>query len=193
MYSKRNNELKILALYSCNYSSQYYLREISKLVKIPLKTTQNILKRLEKGRIIKSLVRGKNKYFMLNLNSMQTKFFLMQTELYRTWSFLEKYTLFKLFLKDIKAISPIIIFGSFAKFTADKDSDVDMLIVSAKEQKLPTHLLPNKIHQINLSEKIFFESLEKQEPLIKEIEESHIILNNYSFFVNSMWRMHYGR
>ena len=52
MYQKRNNEIVILSLYSDNYAKQLYLREISRLAKIPLKTTQNLLSNLEKKRII---------------------------------------------------------------------------------------------------------------------------------------------
>ena len=38
-----------------------------------------------------------------------------------------------------------------------------------------------------MPEKTFFKAIDKQEDLIKEIEENHIILNNHSFYVNVMW------
>lgn len=192
MYQKRNKELEVIALFTGNYKRDIYLREISNLSKIPLKTTQNILKFLEKNKIIKSMQRGKNKYFSLNRANIQTKFYLLQAEIHKTKIFLEKYPQFKTFLKGITTYNPIIIFGSFAKFTADRRSDVDILIVSEKELKLPSHLLPNKIQIINLSENNFIESIKKQEALIKEIEENHIILSNHSFYVNTMWD-YYGR
>ncbi len=192
MYRKRNKELEVLALFTGNYKRELYLREISKLSKIPLKTTQNILKSLEQNKILKSTQRGKNKYFSLNRANMQTNFYILQAEIHKTEIFLEKYPQFKTFLKEITIHHPIIVFGSFAKFTADKNSDVDILTISEKELKLPSHLLPNKIQVINLSESNFTESLEKQEELIKEIEENHIILNNHSFYVNVMWDF-YGR
>ena len=38
------------------------------------------------------------------------------------------------FIKEIKNIpAPITVFGSFAKFTANKTSDLDLLIVSEKK------------------------------------------------------------
>lgn len=192
MYRKRNKELEVLVLFTGNYERDLYLREISKLSKIPLKTTQNILKSLEQNKILKSTQRGKNKYFSLNRANMQTNFYILQTEIHKTEIFLERYPQFKTFLKEIAIHNPIIVFGSFAKFTAGKNSDVDILTISEKEPKLPSHLLPNKIQVINLSESNFTESLEKQEELIKEIEENHIILNNHSFYVNVMWDF-YGR
>jgi len=187
MYQKRNKELEIIILFTENYKRELYLREISKLSKIPLKTTQNLVNFLKENRILKSAQRGKNKYFSLNQANIQTKLYILQAELYKTIIFLEKYPQFKTFLKEVTIDNPIIVFGSFAKFTADKNSDVDILTISEKELKLPSHLLSNKIQLINLSKNNFIVSLKKQETLIKEIEENHTILNNHSFYANVMW------
>ncbi len=192
MYQKRNKELDVISLYSGKYKSKFYLRQISKLAKLPLKTCQNILIILEKNRILKSKIEGKNKYFGLNLDNIQTKSILLQAEIHRTNIFLEKYPQFNIFLKEIKTNIPLVIFGSFAKLTADKDSDLDLLIISEKEQKLPFHLLPYKVHEVNLPENSFIKAMKEQETLIKEIEENHIILNNHSFYVNIMWEQ-YGK
>ena len=191
MYRKRNREMDILALYLSGYNKQFYLREISKLTKIPLKTTQTLIAHLEKDRILKSRVSGKNKYFRLNIDNLQTKFYLLQSELHRTAVFIEKYPLFKTFIKGINANAPIIVFGSFAKFKADKDSDLDLLVVSKEKVNLPFHLFAYKTHEIYLDESSFSNSLEKNETFIREIEENHIILNNHSFYVNTMWH-YYG-
>ena len=69
---------------------------------------------------------------------------------------------------------------------------MDLFIVSEKGQKLPFHLLPYKLHQVNLSESSFMKSVKEQEVIIKEIEENHVILNNHSFYVNIMWG-YYGK
>lgn len=192
MYLNRNNELEIISLFRGNYKDRFYLREISKLSKLPLKTCQNTLLNLEKVKILKSKIEGKNKYFSLNLENIKTKFYLQQAEIYQADLFIEKHPQFKMFLKSLKTTSPIIVFGSFAKFTADKNSDLDLLIISEEELKLSFHLLPFKPHKINVSEKTFLKALKEQEDLIKEIEENHIILNNHSFYVNVMWR-YYGK
>lgn len=154
---------------------------------MPLKTTQSTVKNLEETSILKSNVKGKNKYFKLNMDNIQTKLYLLQSEIYKTILFLNKYPLFKTFLKGNKTNNSIIVFGSFAKFTAGKDSDADLLILPNNEEALPFHLLPYKIHKITLSESAFKKSLENGEALIKEIEENHVILNNHSFYVNTLW------
>ncbi len=187
MYLKRNDELNVIALYSGNYKSEFYLRQISKLAKLPLKTCQNVLARLEEERILKSKVEGKNKYFSLNLDNIQTKSYLLKAEIHKTDNFLEKYPQFKTFLKSFNTNVPIIVFGSFAKLKAGKNSDLDILFLSKEEQKLPFHLLPYKIHQNNLSETSFKKALMEKETLIREIIENHIILNNSSSYVNLVW------
>ncbi len=192
MYLKRNDMLATLGLYLGDYTKQFYLREISKITGIPLKTTQNIVLGLENNKILLSTVRGKNKYFRLNTDNAQTKFYLLQAEIYRTLLFMQKYPLFKTFMKNLNTNAAIIVFGSFAKFSADKDSDLDLLIISKDEEKLPFHLLPYKVHEVRIPEESFEKASEKRETLLKEIEENHIILNNHSFYVNSIWD-YYGK
>jgi len=192
MYINRNNELKVVSLFRYNYKARFYLREISNLSKLPLKTCQNILAKLEEIKVLKSKIEGKNKYFSLNLENIRTKSYLQLAEIYQTDLFIEKYPQFKIFLKELETTATIIVFGSFANFTADKYSDLDLLVISNKELKLPFHLLPFSHHQIKMTERTFLKAVEQQENLIKEIENNHIILNNHSFYINVMWS-YYGR
>lgn len=159
---------------------------------VPLKTTSRILGELEKEGVIKSKYEGRHKYSELNLDNIKTKLLMQETELYRTLVFLEKYTVFKLFLKEIKSIdSAIVIYGSFANLTAGKDSDLDLLVVSDTKPDLPDYILPYRIHKIVLNKKGFIAGLGKNEPLLREILSNHVVLHNHSFFVDAMWR-YYG-
>jgi len=192
MYQKRNKELDVISLYRGNYKAEFYLRQISKLAKLPLKTCQNTLNSLEKNKVLKSKVDGKNKYFSLNFDNILTKSYLLRAEIYRTDKFLENYPQLNTFLKSISTNTPLIVFGSFANLTAGKNSDIDLLILSDKEESLPLHLIPFKMHKVNLSEASFAKAVKEQETLIKEAEEKHIILNNPSFYINIMWG-YYGK
>ena len=193
MYPNRNNELEVISLYRANYKeSRFYLRQISRLAKLPLKTCQTALRNLEKEKVLKSKIEGKNKYFALNLDNIKAKSNLLQAEIYRTDIFLEAYPQIKTFLKSINTNIPVIVFGSFARLKTDKNSDLDLLIVAGEKQKLPFHLLPYKLHQVNILESFFSKAVKEQETLVKEIEENHVILNNHSFYVNAMWE-HYGK
>lgn len=151
------------------------------------------MEELEGKNIIRHRFEGKHKYFELNLDNIETKFFLIEAEISRMLLFLEKYPVFKSFLKDIGPIDGIVVvFGSFSEFTATKDSDLDILTVSDGRIDLPKHLLPYKVNMINLSRKEFLSALVKGEPLIKEILANHTILHNHSLFVDVMW-WYYGK
>jgi len=77
--------------------------------------------KLEKEKVIRGKTEGKNKYFSLNLDIIQTKSYLLQAEIHKLDIFLSKYPQFNTFLKQIHTNIPIIIFGSFAKFKDDKN------------------------------------------------------------------------
>jgi predicted nucleotidyltransferase len=160
---------------------------------VPLKTTSRVLEELEKENIVRSHHEGRHKYFELNFDEIKTKFLIQETEIHRTFVFLEKYPVFKSFLKEIKIIDGVIIvYGSFAEFAATKDSDLDILVISDEELGLPEYLLPYKVHKISLGKREFLSALEKGEPLIKEVIANHIILYNHSFFTDMLW-WYYGK
>lgn len=179
---------KVLSLYCGNLKRRLHLREISRLSRLPLRTTANNLGKLEKDNVIKGRIEGRHKYYKLNLDNIETKFWLIHSEIHRTLLFLQKYPVLKSFLKEIgPGDFAIIVFGSFAESTATEDSDLDLLIISDKKIELPFHLIPYKIHKINLSKKAFHLALSRDEPLMREILANHIILHNHSYFVGMAW------
>ncbi|MEM5815837.1 MAG: nucleotidyltransferase domain-containing protein [Candidatus Aenigmatarchaeota archaeon] len=190
MCQKRN---RILILFCSDFRRKLYLREISKLSKIPLKTTSRIMKDLEEKNIIRYNLEGKHKYFELNLDNIETKFLLIEAEISKMFSFLKKYPIFNSFLKHITLVNGIIcVFGSFSELKATKDSDLDILIVSDKKIELPKHLLPYKTNEIHLNRKEFLSALSKGEPLVREILANHTILHNHSSFIDILW-WYYGK
>lgn len=174
-------------LYLGDYSARLYLRQISKLSGIPLKTTQAVLSELEKKGLLVSEVQGKNKYFTLNLENINTKSSLLQAEAQKTLLFMEKYAEFRGFMKELKNDKPVILFGSFASFGAGENSDADMLVISDESVELPKHLLPHRIHEIGMSGKEFSRAVEGRETLLEQVRKSHVVLSNHSFFVDMMW------
>ena len=71
MYKKLNiteNHLRILVLFSLNPEKDYYIREVSSLIKISPRTSQLILDDLEKKDVLVSVFRGKIKLYKLRDN-----------------------------------------------------------------------------------------------------------------------------
>ena len=128
MYLKRNKELDIITLYSGNYKAKFYLRQISKLAKLPLKTCQNALINLEKERILKSNVEGKNKYFSLNRENIQTRLQILHAEIHKTIIFLS----LKIFWITVSSVaSPKI---PYTVSVGDTTISPDNKILSAQER-----------------------------------------------------------
>jgi len=151
------------------------------------------MERLEQENVVRHHSEGKHKYFELNLDNVETRFFLVEAEISKTLSLLKKYPVFKPFIKDLVLIDGmVVVFGSFSNLTATKDSDVDVLIVSDDKTDLPKHLLPHKLNVISLNRKEFLSISNEGEPLMKEILANHTILHNHSSFVDAMW-WYYGK
>ena len=121
MYQKRNKELEIISLYTGDYKARFYLRQIAKLSKLPLKSCQNVLARLEENKMLRNWLEGRNKYFSLNLDNIQTKSWLLQAEIHKTDRFIANYPEIKTFLKAFNTNSLVIVFSSFARLKADKN------------------------------------------------------------------------
>ena len=68
MYEKVNiteNTLQVLSLFTNDFSSEYYIREVEKILKISPRTAQLILENLENKGIVESKMRGKIKNYKL--------------------------------------------------------------------------------------------------------------------------------
>ncbi len=187
MYTIRNNWMIVLGLFLNEYKARFYLREITKLSGLSLKTTQNVLSVLEKNKILIGKTEGKNKYFSLNLENIDTKHYLLHAEIFKTEDFLRRYAPLKSFLKMLSSNIPLVVFGSFSRLSAGKDSDIDLLMIADKKDKIPEYLIPYSLHKIILSEKAFLKGLREKETLIMEIVKNHKVLNNHSFLVNALW------
>lgn len=180
------NKYRILELYLGNWKAKYYLREISYKTCISLRTVQNITELMVKENILLQEYKGKNKYYSLNLDNITLKYELMIAEIERTKKFLNRYKPFQLLLKQTKNLPPMLIFGSYAKNTQTKKSDVDILVISNKEIEA-LNLLPYDLHTIMINNKTFIKWFEKEELLLKEILKKHILLNHHYYFIDLFW------
>ena len=121
---------------------------------------------------------GRNKVFFLRKN-LQAKNYVFNAERYRLIKLLKKYPDLGIIIDEvIKKISEdiVILFGSYAKFTARPDSDID-IFVETRSRKVKEDL--ESVHS-KIKVKIGDFDLESQ--LIKEIIKNHIILKGVEDF-----------
>lgn len=194
-YNINQTTLKILSHYLDDYKKSLHLREISRETKIDVKATQLQLKKLEKINVLSSTIRGKNKEYVLNLNNVITKYYLIMAEIFAAVIYLQKNFLIKKVMLEIenKIDDPLILFGSFAKGGYTKESDIDLFIISEKKIQrnmvLKTaSLVGRDINIKSANESKFLGGLKNKDPLISEVISNHIILKGADKFCDIMWR-----
>lgn len=180
------NKLKILGEFSVNYTRKIYGRDVAKKLRMNQKTVSNILNELEKEHILKFTREGKNKYYYLNEFYPYIKEIIQLIETQRKINFLEKHKKLKdLFLKlEKRAEGILVIFGSYANFSANEKSDLDVFITgNIKDIEDLEELYNIKINIVKSNKNKF----DKKEHIIKEIIKNHIILKGIEDFVELIW------
>ena len=180
------NKLKILGEFSIHYTRRIYGRDIAKKLRMNQKTVSNILNELEKEHILKFTREGKNKYYYLNEFYPYIREIIQLIETQRKINFLEKYEKLKdLFLKlEKRAEGILIIFGSYANFSANEKSDLDIFVIgNIRDIEDLEELYNVKINIVKSNKKKF----DKKEHIIKEIIKNHIILKGVEGFVELIW------
>jgi len=194
MYEKvkiTENHLQILILFTKGYDKEYYVREVQKLLKISPRTAQLILEDLEKKGVLLSKTRGKIKIYSLKKENEISRAYIILAEQYKLICFLNKKIEIKHLLREIKKISPnttLVIFGSYAKGTEKRGSDLDILaIINGDFDKQSVKAL-EKMHTFKINIKtVKIDNFDKDDILIKEVWDNHIILQNSELFVDLIW------
>lgn len=176
MVQKRNNlELEII---NQLVRSDNHVRGLAKELKESHSTISRILKKLTKESVVDFKQEGKNKKFFLKENTL-TKNYILKGELYKLDKLLKKYPIMGIIIEDILKKSNkelIILFGSYAKLNAKKESDIDIYI-ETKDRKVK-----KQVEEINSKINIKIGQFDKKSPLIKEIIENHIIIKGFEEF-----------
>src|SRR3989344_8091484 len=166
--------LKIIGLMRKSLDKGLTILEISKRLKIGYRPAYMHIANMEKEGIIQIHKIGSAKQCSLNFSSPKTRHLLVSLDLERKEELYKEnhrlkiieYIILKLIERFISEIHSVVLFGSYAKGTATKQSDIDLLFIISD--------LKNK----NLREAIERESVSYQyshniriSPLITNIEE----------------------
>lgn len=190
MYKKLDiteNHLKVLSLFTRGFDREYYIREVQKQLNISPRTAQLVLEDLERKTILESKTRGKIRTYRVKKSDI-AKEYLIFVEQYKKISFLEENQLIKEIVSkiglNIKGIC--FIFGSYAKGTQKKDSDIDIFIVGLYNKQNISKI--SDLYGIKISIKKYplriFEKEMKKDILIKEVLCNHIIISGIEDFIN---------
>ncbi len=181
-----NKELKILAEFTSDYNSKYYGSAIASKLNMNQKTVSNVLNKLEKQHIIKYKEEGRNKYYFLNKLNPSTKEMIKLVEVNKRIVLFEKYkklsSLFSEIEKRAKGIT--IIFGSYANFTKNEKSDLDVFVIGSVADISDLETLYNI--KINIV-KSTIDKFKSNNLFLKEIINNHILLKGVEEFIELIW------
>ncbi|MBI4155276.1 nucleotidyltransferase domain-containing protein [Candidatus Woesearchaeota archaeon] len=188
-----HNYCKLLNEYLGDYTKKVHGRGLVGKVPLSQKSIAVSLKELEKKGLLKSDKKGNIKFFGLNLLNPEIKDVLTITEIDRKIEFLRKHRkIANIFNKDHRVIG---VFGSYAKDTQTKDSDIDLFIIGKKIKG--DYDKKGKIFDLKISIKYFTETIfrklaKDKDPLIKEIIEKHVLIFGIERFISIIWEDYYG-
>ena len=146
-------------------------RELSKELDVSLTNIQTSLSNLKELNIVDYRIEGKNHIYFIKKN-LKSKSMILNAENYKLIELLAKHPKLEPIFEDILKKSEdsiIILFGSYAKGTETKDSDID-IFVNTQDTKLKKEI-EDVYHKINVK----MGDLIPNNPLINEIIKNHII------------------
>lgn len=154
-------------------------REIARLLNLNQTTVRRMLVQLEKENIIDYKKQGKNNVYFIQ-DSLDSKVYERMVEYYKLQKILKNKKIRKV-VREINELMQenklskdlvIVLFGSYAKFSEHKNSDIDIYINSVS--KKDKQLIESLSEEINVK----LGKFNKESFLAKEIIKGHIILNS---------------
>ena len=191
-------DFEVLGFLIENLNKEFSIKEISEKLKKPYVKIHSSINRLFDKKIVKEEVKGKSHYCSIDyknnidvvcfINSQKVKEFILKNKKVR------------LIIDDVISSIKIpdytlLIFGSYAKGSADKHSDLDIAVITSSEDNEEVGRVINSkkrsssldIHSLEFTYKEFIEMLKSKEMNVgKEIVKNHIILKGCEQFYDSM-------
>ncbi|MBS7657087.1 nucleotidyltransferase domain-containing protein [Candidatus Bathyarchaeota archaeon] len=173
--NKNNLEFEIILLL---LNGENHLRGIAKQLNESHSTVLRKLNRLVKENVLDFKKEGRNKVFFIKKN-LQSKNFVFNAERYKLLKLLKKYPEVSVIIEDILKKCEerlIILFGSYAKFMAKKDSDIDVYVETRNKK------VKEKIELVHSKINVKTGDFDQSSQLIKEIIKNHVILKGVEEF-----------
>ncbi|KHO45073.1 MAG: hypothetical protein QS98_C0013G0009 [archaeon GW2011_AR3] len=149
-----------------------HIRGLAKALRTNQTTIARKATELEKQNILDYREEGRNKVYFIR-KSLESHEYRKIVELYKILEIIKKYPRLRQIIEKVQAneeINLALIFGSYAKMSIDKDSDIDLYLETEnKEIKKLIEFSDSKLS-------IKIGKFDKEMPLIKEIIKSHIII-----------------
>ena len=151
---------------------QLHVRGIAKTLNQPHANVSRTMKRLLSANVVDFIILGKNKVFRLK-KGLEATTYIYLAENFKLLKLIAKYPFLSVIAESILSSSTapiILIFGSFSKFTAKQDSDIDLYVQTTSRKT------KSAIEAINSRLSVKIGMLDKNNLLSKEIIKDHVVL-----------------
>lgn len=194
-----DERVRILEEFLKNYEIRLTGSHIAKKKNLNQKTTSIALKGIEEEGFLKSAMQGRNKLYFLNLDDAETSVhFISAIEHLKAIEFYKRQQLIREIAAKIAPLCDgiVAIFGSYAKGTEKKDSDLDVFVAGKYDEngvRKVSEMYRIEINVKNYPLSGFKGALRKHDPFIEEVLANHILVKNIQQFVSYVRRLRYGK
>ena len=192
-------ELKIVDFLARNADKKFTINETAKVTKEYYSFVHKTIGKLTKDGVITKTKAGKAFLCSLNLGNEKTLVLLQLSEIEKKTDFFQKNKELRLILEDfVNSLGPktnilfVVLFGSYSKENASKESDIDILIVGKNRlnvDKVTKELYAKygkEINPIVMTRNDF--KKQKDKTLVKEIINNHFILYGVENFIGLIFK-----
>lgn len=186
------NWLSILIPFSYDYTKRFSGSEISRIVNVPQRSVSRYFSQMVEKNILNFEIRGKNKFYYLDLEENKTRILINLIESYKSFVFSLNNKLW-IKINPLLEFGTVVLFGSQVKGYSTEGSDIDLVIFAKKSEKLKKTLrnLSNVQAQV-----ITFDNFEqlvlKKDALTIEILKDHVVFGDIQKFTKLCWRHYHG-
>ncbi|MFH1275916.1 MAG: nucleotidyltransferase domain-containing protein [Candidatus Woesearchaeota archaeon] len=192
-----NEEKEILRFLIEHKEQKFSINQITKARKINYKSAYQNINKLEKRGVILAEKLGN-----ITLCSFNYKFdpLVFNVEWERSED-IQKNKIIKSISRDLKEVEvpffTALLFGSYAKGTQNKNSDIDILIIiddmkDFENIRLTMSILPFNIHIVNVTSNEFLSMVKSKEfSVIEEVKKNNIILFGIENYYNLIKNVRY--
>ncbi|QYZ79792.1 hypothetical protein E2N92_10305 [Methanofollis formosanus] len=183
------NDLLVLALFSDGYDREYYIREVCTHLPITHGTAQTVLVRLEEKRVLASSQHGKIRLFRIKTGEISIQYFVL-AEIYKKIRFMEEHPYISEMMDRISSFTrgTTLLFGSYAKGTETEESDLDVFVAGAYDEREVAKI--GKMYDVEINVKAYpetaFDLKYRSDPLVCEVKKHHIVWKNAESFVREV-------
>jgi len=157
-----------------------HTRALAKEMDAPHTTVGRRLHALYEDNVVDVREEGRNKVYFIKDN-LEARCCLIMGEIYRFGCTLDRYPLLRPVFRSLleeKTDGMVILFGSYAKWTATRKSDIDIFIETRDRH------IKRELEKVSSRLRIKTGDFDRSSLLIKEIEKNHVIVRGVEDYID---------